>query len=221
VHLTAPRDVPSQRTKRARLPGSRLEGASPTCNCLDGGPLERRCQQNSVLWDGREARAVESAEQFCAATGVGIRHSGSMAYRAHGPDVIQLPVREVFRDSESYAAIQARKLTYWSTAGRAPLPPLLQRFISEAGCVGSEAPAQQMGSSLLMRPSWTPCALGRRRERRTTRKRQGVTSKASTTMNASVAAGFLVPVGSIIRMWRSAVSPVLEKSTACSCSAGA
>ena len=104
VHLTAPRDVPSQRTKRARLPGSRLEGASPTCNCLDGGPLERRCQQNSVLLDGREARAVESAEQFCAATGVGIRHSGSMAYHAPGPDVFQLPVREVFRDAESYAA---------------------------------------------------------------------------------------------------------------------
>ena len=83
MHLTAPRDVPSQRTKRARLPGSRLEGASPTCNCLHGGPLERRCQQNSVLLDGREARAVESAEQFCA----------------HGPDVIQLPVREVFRDA--------------------------------------------------------------------------------------------------------------------------
>src|SRR5207247_9938243 len=93
VHLTAPRDVRSQRTKRERLPGSRLEGASPTCNCLDGGPLERRCQQNSVLWDGREARAVESAEQFCAATGVG------MAYRAPGPDVIQFPVRAVFRDS--------------------------------------------------------------------------------------------------------------------------
>src|SRR5439155_8240217 len=182
VHLTAPRDMPSQRTKRARPPGSRLEGASPTCNCLDGGPLERRCQQNSVLLDGREARAVESAEQFCAATGVGIRHSGSMAYHAHGPDVIQLPVREVFRHAESYAATQARELTYWSTAGRAP-------------------PAQQMGSSLLMRPSWTPCALGRRRERRTTRKRQGVTSKASTTMNASVAARFLVPVGSIVSKW--------------------
>src|SRR5437899_8501545 len=42
VHLTAPRDVRSQRTKRARLQGSRLEGVSPTCNCGYGGPLVGR-----------------------------------------------------------------------------------------------------------------------------------------------------------------------------------
>ena len=48
-----------------------------------------------------------------------------MAYHAPGPDVIQLPVREVFRDAESYAATQAREPTYWSTAGRAPLPRAL------------------------------------------------------------------------------------------------
>jgi len=33
-----------------------------------------------------------------------------MAYHAPGPDVIQLPVREVFRDAESYAATQAHEL---------------------------------------------------------------------------------------------------------------
>ena len=57
---------------------------------------------------------IESAEGFCAATGAVIRHGGNMAYYAPGPDVIQLPVPEAFRDAESYAATKAHELTHWT-----------------------------------------------------------------------------------------------------------
>jgi antirestriction protein ArdC len=57
---------------------------------------------------------IESAEQFFAATGAVIRHGGNMAYYAPGPDVIQLPVPEAFRDAESYAATKAHELTHWT-----------------------------------------------------------------------------------------------------------
>src|SRR5437016_1046946 len=55
---------------------------------------------------------IESAEQLCAATGAVIRHGGNMAYYAPGPDLIQLPVPEAFRDAESYAATKAHELTH-------------------------------------------------------------------------------------------------------------
>ena len=57
---------------------------------------------------------IESAEKFFAATGAVIRHGGNMAYYAPGPDVIQLPVPEAFRDAESYAATKAHELTHWT-----------------------------------------------------------------------------------------------------------
>src|SRR3989475_6760185 len=57
---------------------------------------------------------IESAEGFCAATGAVICHGGNLAYYAPGPDVIQLPAPEAFRDAESYAATKAHELTHWT-----------------------------------------------------------------------------------------------------------
>src|SRR5690606_20773289 len=57
---------------------------------------------------------IESAEAFFAATKATIRHGGNMAYYAPGPDVIQLPVPEAFRDAESYAATKAHELVHWT-----------------------------------------------------------------------------------------------------------
>src|SRR5437867_6984337 len=59
---------------------------------------------------------IESAEGFCAATGAVICHGGNLAYYAPGPDLIQLPPPEAFRDAESYAATKAH-------LGRAPQRP--------------------------------------------------------------------------------------------------
>lgn len=57
---------------------------------------------------------IAEAESFFAATGAVFRHGGNMALYAPGPDVIQLPIPEAFRDSESYAATKAHELTHWT-----------------------------------------------------------------------------------------------------------
>ena len=56
----------------------------------------------------RESRApaltpmqrLEAADRFFAATGADIRHCGTRAYYALGPDYIQMPPFETFRDAE-------------------------------------------------------------------------------------------------------------------------
>jgi len=60
-------------------------------------------------------RLIEAAERFFAATAAVIRHGGDAAYYAPGPDVIQLPSPQAFRDAESYAATKAHELTHWTS----------------------------------------------------------------------------------------------------------
>ena len=61
---------------------------------------------------GEPLHLIESAERFFAATGATFRHGGNMAYYAPGPDLIQLPPPEAFRDAESYAAIKSHELCH-------------------------------------------------------------------------------------------------------------
>ncbi len=55
---------------------------------------------------------IEAADRFFAATGADIRHGGSCAYYAPGPDYIQMPPFETFRDAESHAATLAHEATH-------------------------------------------------------------------------------------------------------------
>ena len=57
---------------------------------------------------------IEAADRFFAATGADIRHGGTRAYYAEGPDHVQMPPFETFRDAESYAATLAHELTHWT-----------------------------------------------------------------------------------------------------------
>jgi antirestriction protein ArdC len=57
---------------------------------------------------------IEAADRFFAATGADIRHGGTRAFYAEGPDYVQMPLFETFRDSESYAATLAHELTHWT-----------------------------------------------------------------------------------------------------------
>jgi antirestriction protein ArdC len=61
---------------------------------------------------GDTMKLIGKAEAFFAATGAVVRHGGSKAYYAPGPDVIQMPEPEAFRDGESYAATKAHELTH-------------------------------------------------------------------------------------------------------------
>ena len=57
-------------------------------------------------------RRLDAADRFFAATGVEIRQGGARAYYAEGPDYVQMPPFETFRDAESYAAVLAHELTH-------------------------------------------------------------------------------------------------------------
>jgi antirestriction protein ArdC len=63
---------------------------------------------------GEPLQLLENAEHFFAATGATFHHGGNMAYYAPGPDLIQLPLPEVFRDAPSYAATKAHELAHWT-----------------------------------------------------------------------------------------------------------
>ena len=64
---------------------------------------------------GEPMQLIAEAEKFFAATRAVVRHGGSKAYYAPGPDVIQLPEPESFRDAESYTATKAHELTHWTS----------------------------------------------------------------------------------------------------------
>jgi antirestriction protein ArdC len=55
---------------------------------------------------------IEEADTFFAATGIDIRHGGTRAYYAEGPDYVQMPPFETFRDAESYAATLGHELIH-------------------------------------------------------------------------------------------------------------
>ena len=55
-----------------------------------------------------------SAEAFFAALGAEIRHGGIQAYYAIGPDYVQLPPFECFREPQSYYATAAHECTHWT-----------------------------------------------------------------------------------------------------------
>jgi len=55
---------------------------------------------------------IEAADRFFAATGIEVRHGGTRAYYAEGPDYVQMPPFETFRDAESHAATLAHECTH-------------------------------------------------------------------------------------------------------------
>jgi antirestriction protein ArdC len=57
---------------------------------------------------------IERADRFFAATDADIRHGGTRAYYAEGPDYVQMPPFETFRDAESYAATLAHETIHWT-----------------------------------------------------------------------------------------------------------
>ena len=57
---------------------------------------------------------IEAADRFFAATSADIRHGGTRAYYAEGPDYVQMPPFETFKDAESHAATLAHELTHWT-----------------------------------------------------------------------------------------------------------
>ena len=60
------------------------------------------------------AQRWDAADRFFAAIGADIRHGGTRAYYAEGPDYVQMPPFETFRDAESYAGTLAHECVHWT-----------------------------------------------------------------------------------------------------------
>jgi antirestriction protein ArdC len=56
----------------------------------------------------------EAADRYFAATGAVIRHGGTRAFYAEGPDRVQMPPFETFRDADSYAATLVHECVHWT-----------------------------------------------------------------------------------------------------------
>lgn len=57
---------------------------------------------------------IERAEAFFAATGADVRHGGDRAFYAPGPDFVQMPPFESFRNAGAYYGTLAHELTHWT-----------------------------------------------------------------------------------------------------------
>lgn len=57
---------------------------------------------------------IAHAERFFASTGAQIRHGGNAAYYAPGPDFVQMPDFESFRDAAAYYGTLAHETTHWT-----------------------------------------------------------------------------------------------------------
>ncbi|GAB3326734.1 ArdC family protein [Haliea atlantica] len=63
---------------------------------------------------GPAVERIDHADKFFAATGALIQNGGNQAYYAVGPDYVQLPYIEAFKDAESYYATLAHEITHWT-----------------------------------------------------------------------------------------------------------
>ena len=68
-----------------------------------------RIRRSETDEKGDAVERIEAADRFFAATGITLRHGGNRAYYAEGPNAVQMPPFESFRDAESYAATLAHE----------------------------------------------------------------------------------------------------------------
>jgi len=78
---------------------------------IDGLPGHFTAKAEAV--SNPEAR-IDEAERFFEATGAEIGHGGDRAFYAPGPDRVQMPAFEDFRDAGSYYATLAHEITHWT-----------------------------------------------------------------------------------------------------------
>ncbi len=91
---------------------------------------------------------IASADAFVAATRAELHHGGNTAYYAPGPDHIQLPPFEAFRDAESYYATLLHELTHWTKHERRLHRDFGRKAFGDAGYAREELVAE-LGAAFL------------------------------------------------------------------------
>lgn len=111
---------------------------------IDGLPAHYHAKPEAK---GEPLQLIANAESFFTATGAAFRHGGNRAYYAPGPDVIQLPPAEAFKDAQSYAATKAHELTHWTSHPSRLDRVLGKRFGDDA--YAAEELIAELGSAFL------------------------------------------------------------------------
>jgi antirestriction protein ArdC len=93
-------------------------------------------------------QGIEAADTFFAATGVEIRHGGTRAYYAEGPDYVQMPPFETFKDAESHVATFGHELIH-STKHEKRLAPDMGRVKWGDEGYAKEKLVAELGSAFL------------------------------------------------------------------------
>ncbi len=89
-----------------------LKGYTVFCvEQIDGLPAHYYPQPLSPL---PLSQRIESADRFLNGTGAQIRYGGDSAYYAPGPDIVQMPPFERFRDKESFYSVACHEVVHWS-----------------------------------------------------------------------------------------------------------
>lgn len=91
---------------------------------------------------------IEAAERFFAATRADIRSGGTRAFYAEGPDYVQMPPFETFKDAESFAATLAHELTHWTKHDKRLARDMGRMKWGDEGYVREELVAE-LGSAFL------------------------------------------------------------------------
>jgi antirestriction protein ArdC len=112
---------------------------------IDGLP-GHYCHWPEVLPE--PAARIEQADRFFRNTGAVIRHGGHQAFYAPGPDMIQMPTFEAFKDAASYYATLSHEATHW-TAAESRLGRDLSRYQKDRSERAREELIAELGSCFL------------------------------------------------------------------------
>ncbi len=91
---------------------------------------------------------IEQADCFFRSTGAVIRHGGNHAFYAPGPDLIQMPPFETFKDAASYYATLSHEATHW-TAAENRVGRDLSRYVRDKSERAREELIAELGSCFL------------------------------------------------------------------------
>lgn len=91
---------------------------------------------------------IEQADLFFRHTGAVIRHGGNQAFYAPGPDLIQMPPFESFKDAASYYATLSHEATHW-TAPNERVGRDLSRYAKDRTERAREELIAELGSCFL------------------------------------------------------------------------
>jgi antirestriction protein ArdC len=91
---------------------------------------------------------IDQADLFFRHTGAIIRHGGNQAFYAPGPDLIQMPPFESFKDAASYYATLSHEATHW-TAPNERVGRDLSRYAKDRTERAREELIAELGSCFL------------------------------------------------------------------------